>query len=203
MNIAILGAGNIGSTLGKKWQQAGHRVVFGVRDPHSPKVAAARKSIGEAAEFLPIPDAIVAGEVILLSVPYSAVAHIVAENAAGLCEKVIIDATNNFGAMVINNIHTIRTAVPEAQIYRAFNASGWENFADPFYGGIPVDLFYCGPDGDSRGLLEGLIGAVGLRPVYLGGLEMAPVVDALGTLWVTLSFKQGFGRGIALKLLQR
>ena len=32
MKIAVLGAGNIGGTLGKKWLAAGHEVVFGVRD---------------------------------------------------------------------------------------------------------------------------------------------------------------------------
>ena len=203
MNIAILGAGNIGGALGKKWQQAGHHVVFGVRDPHSPKATATRQSIGDAAEFLSIPEAVDAGEIVLISVPYAAVAALVAENAAGLHGKVIIDATDNFGAMVVNNIHTIASAVPGAEIYRAFNASGWENFANPNYSGTTVDLFFCGPDGENRAVMESLIKDVGLRPVYLGGLEMTPVVDALGTLWITLVRNQGYGRGIALKLLQR
>ena len=106
-------------------------------------------------------------------------------------------------AMVVNNIHTIASAVPGAEIYRAFNASGWENFAKPNYSGTAVDLFFCGPDGENRAVMEGLIKDVGLRPVYLGGLEMTPVVDALGILWITLVRNQGYGRSIALKLLQR
>jgi len=28
-------------------------------------------------------------------------------------------------------------------------------------------------------------------------------VDALGTLWVTLALRRGYGRGITLKLIQR
>jgi hypothetical protein len=32
MKIAIIGGGNIGGTLGKKWAKAGHQVVFGVRN---------------------------------------------------------------------------------------------------------------------------------------------------------------------------
>jgi len=39
--------------------------------------------------------------------------------------------------------------------------------------------------------------------VYVGGQEMLPVVDALGTLWVTLAFRRGWGRGVALKLIER
>jgi predicted dinucleotide-binding enzyme len=33
INIAILGAGHIGGTLGRKWAAAGHDIFFGVRDP--------------------------------------------------------------------------------------------------------------------------------------------------------------------------
>ena len=41
MKIAILGAGNIGATLGGKWLAAGHEVRFGVRDVNSPKTSTA------------------------------------------------------------------------------------------------------------------------------------------------------------------
>ncbi len=32
MDIAVIGAGNVGGTLGTRWSQKGHRVIFGVRD---------------------------------------------------------------------------------------------------------------------------------------------------------------------------
>ena len=32
-SIGILGAGNVGQTLGMKWSLAGHKISFGVRDP--------------------------------------------------------------------------------------------------------------------------------------------------------------------------
>ena len=33
MNIAIIGAGNIGGALGMKWAKAGHNVRYGLRKP--------------------------------------------------------------------------------------------------------------------------------------------------------------------------
>jgi hypothetical protein len=42
---------------------------------------------------------------------------------------------------------------------------------------------------------------VGLRPVSLGEDQEA-LVDALFQVWVTLAFKQGRGRRMALKLLE-
>jgi ketopantoate reductase len=36
MNIGIIGAGNVGGTLGTRWARNGHNVAFGVRDPVNP-----------------------------------------------------------------------------------------------------------------------------------------------------------------------
>lgn len=33
MQIAVIGTGKIGGTLGQKWQQAGHEVVYASRNP--------------------------------------------------------------------------------------------------------------------------------------------------------------------------
>ena len=37
IHIVVLGAGNIGGTLGRKWVAAGHQVIFGVTNPHGEK----------------------------------------------------------------------------------------------------------------------------------------------------------------------
>ena len=34
MKIGVIGAGNIGGTIGAKWAARDHEVFFGVRDPH-------------------------------------------------------------------------------------------------------------------------------------------------------------------------
>jgi len=41
MKIAALGAGHIGSTVGRLWQAAGHDVTFAARDPAGPWALAA------------------------------------------------------------------------------------------------------------------------------------------------------------------
>ena len=35
MRIAVIGTGNVGGALGKRWAQGGHTVVFAARDPAS------------------------------------------------------------------------------------------------------------------------------------------------------------------------
>ena len=44
--IAVLGAGKVGGTLGKKWLAAGHEVTFGVRDPGSSRLQSLQSESG-------------------------------------------------------------------------------------------------------------------------------------------------------------
>ena len=201
MKIAVLGAGNIGGTIGKKWAAAGHDVVFGVRDVNSPKVRALLAEISTGAVAASVAEAAVSADVMLLSIPHGAMAETVRANAAAMDGKIIIDGTNKFGAPVVNNIAVISAAAPNARIYRAFNSLGWEIFARPQFGETNADHFYCGPDGEARLLVEELISHVGVHPVYVGDLETAPIVDALGALWVTLALQRRMGRRLAFKVL--
>ena len=201
MKITVLGSGNIGGTLGRKWAKAGHEVVFGVRDVNSSKVQTLLGRVEGKASADTVAHAIAYGDVVLFATPWSAVEAIVKANAEGLDGKIVIDASNNFGGPVVNNVKTISAGAPAAQMFRAFNSLGWENFEDPRFGGTQADLFYCGPDDEARPVVEALIEEVGLRPVWVGDLDLVQLVDAVGSLWVTLAFRGGMGRRLAFKLL--
>jgi predicted dinucleotide-binding enzyme len=202
LNIAVLGAGNIGGTLGRKWAQAGHKVTFGVTDPSGPKSQALRADLGDGVAIGSVEDALSAGDIVLVALPGAAVEQTVAENDALLDGKVIIDAANNMGSGgPPNNLSTCEKYAPNARVYRAFNTLGWENFANPIVGGVQADLFYCGPDGDDRTSVEQLISDVGLRPIWVGGLEEIERVDAILGLWFTLAARRGYGRRLAFKVL--
>lgn len=201
MRIAIIGAGNIGGTLGAKWAAAGHSVVFGVRDPESPKARASLGAAGAGAAATSIAEALTSAEVVLLSLPGAAVAAFAGEHGAALGRKLVIDATNQFGQPVMNGIATIQAAAPGAQLVRAFNSLGWENFAEPTIDGVQVDLLYCAPAGEAQAVAERLIADVGLRPVRVGDLAQAPLVDSIGALWGALVFGQGHSRQLAFKVL--
>ena len=38
MKIGIIGAGDVGGTLGMRWRQKGHEIMFGIRNRQSQKV---------------------------------------------------------------------------------------------------------------------------------------------------------------------
>ncbi len=197
MKIAIIGAGNIGSTLGKKWAQAGHEIRFGVRNPADPKHAALQST----GKVTAVGESLDGAEVILLAIPGAGIVDFAAQFGANLAGKIVIDATNNPRSPVMNNLETLQAAAPDSALVRAFNTLGWENFAQPQLGGVQIDLFYAGAASACQAA-EQLIGEVGLRPVYLGGLEAAAVTDGLTRAWFALAFGQGKGRRIAFKLLE-
>lgn len=203
MIISIIGAGKIGVTLGKKWSEASHKIVFGVRDPQSLKTSTAMIKMAAKAQACDVAGAITGSDVVLFSVPWSAVPAIVSENKDLLDNKIVIDATNNFSRPEINNLRAIREAAPNASVYRAFNSLGWELFDNPVISGMQLDHFYTGPDGEYRFIVEQLIMEVGLRPIWVGDHEKIEIVDQLGALWVELAIRQGRGRSLALKLLER
>jgi predicted dinucleotide-binding enzyme len=190
MRIAVIGTGHIGGTIGEKWRAAGHDVRYGAR-------SAPAEGPGGAL-VLPFADALADAEVVLLAVPGSAVAGVLASRGPALAGKVVIDATNNIGAPEVNSRSAVTAAAPGASYARAFNTLGWENFADPLPG---ANLFFAAADG-ARAITEELITAVGLEPAYLGDADASGTVDGLLPLWFALVRQHGGNRKIALRIVE-
>ena len=207
MKISIIGAGNIGSTLAKKWAQADNQVSFGVRNPSDPKF----DDLRPLGQVCPVAEAVASAEVLLLSLPGTAVAEFAAQFGAALDDKLVIDATNNTSALWVrsadmypvglNNLAVLGEKAPGAHLVRAFSTLGWENFAEPSLGGQPIDLFYCGEPG-SQAAADQLISEIGLRPICLGGLDTVDLVDNLTRLWLRLVFTHKRSRRLAFKLVE-
>ncbi len=198
MQIAVLGAGKIGGSIGEKWAKAGHTVRYGARDPKKAEVQDVVRSSGANASATSIADALNGAEVVLLAVPGGVVADTIRENKAALDGKIIIDATNNMKAQHFHAMDVLRAEAPKASIYRAFNSYGWENFKNPGYNGEKADLFFCGTDGAVRSKVEQLIRDVGLEPAYLGGADQGDTVDLVLKLWFALSGSQGRHMGFKI-----
>ncbi len=200
--VAVLGAGNIGGTLGKKWSLAGHQVSFGVSDPAGVHAQALRTELGDRITIGTL-DEVLQGnpDVVLVALPGVIIEDVAQKYAEQLNGRIIIDATNRMGEDSMHNLAHFQRYAPQAQLYRAFSMIGWENFAEPVFDGVQADLFYCGADGASRAKVEQLISDVGLRPICLGGNDQAGLLDSMTTLWFSLAFKQKKGRHIAFKVL--
>ena len=200
MKIGVIGAGNIGGTIGSKWASKEHEVYFGVRDPHKASLLEkisempATIRVGHSAESIAFAD------VVVFAVPGASVTPIVAENLDNLRGKTIIDASNNMRGESRHALGYLRDQLPTAKLYRAFSTLGWENLANPDFDGTKADLFYCG-DEDAKDTVHQLIADVGLEPIYLGGTDRVDLVEGMTDMWFNLALKRQLGRRIAFKLL--
>ena len=77
MKIGIVGAGNIGGSLGKLWAAKGHKIVFGVRDVNSAKTQKALAEMGDV-RAVSIAEAVASGDVVVMAVPWGAAQETVA-----------------------------------------------------------------------------------------------------------------------------
>ncbi len=181
MWIAVLGAGAVGGTVARRWADAGHEVAVGVRDRTSPSAERVAESLGSS-RVMSLADATRSADVVLVAIPGGAAAGVVGAIVSELDGKLVIDASNNVGAPVRNSIAAISAAAPASRPFRAFNSLPAPTLADPNFGGRAADLYYCGPEGPDKSTVDSLIRDAGLNPIHVGGLEWAPVVDALGGL---------------------
>src|SRR3974390_1110476 len=172
MNIAIIGTGFIGTTLGRALVEAGNHVTFGSRHSADDHVAIPETPI------VTIGDALSHSDAIILALPGATVADIGKSYGGALAGKLVIDATNRMGEPVANSRDSLPATVRYA---RAFNTLGGENFADPVFSEGRADMFFSAPE-DDRLQVEEIIEAVGLRPVYVGEDQEA-IIDALFQLW--------------------
>ena len=92
MKIGIIGAGQVGSTLGLGWSHKGHEVTFGVNDPA--KYASLEKE-GNI-KVKKIIEVVKTHELIVLTVPGQVVGKVVSE-MGNLKETNINDATKMLG----------------------------------------------------------------------------------------------------------
>lgn len=204
MKIGILGAGNIGGNLGRRWGAAGHDVRFGVRD--ASKVSELVGAIGDKASAGDVAGAVAFGDVVVLAVPGGAVDDAVAA-AGDLKGKILIDATNvlkwDDGPMPAK-LPSSAEALQEktgARVIKAFNTLGAEHILEPVVGGLKADTFICGDDADARKTVKGLATEIGFNVVDMGPLRYAGVLEHIAVGWIYLAMKGGLGRGIAFKVV--
>ena len=125
MKIGSIGAGNVGGTLAKRWQEAVHDVRTGGRD-----------SVAEVVAH---------GEVVLLAVPADAV-DAALEAAGSLDGKVLIDATNDLAGEWPSLAAHVAELAAGAKVVKAFNASFAPVFGSAAQLERPANLVFCGDD---------------------------------------------------------
>ncbi len=207
MKIAIIGAGNVGTTLGRAWARRGHAVTFGVRDPADPKLrplAGGQPAVKVARNAEAARDA----DIVAFCTPWPATQEAVAA-CGDLRGKAVIDCTNplkpDLSGLTVGTDSSGAEQVAQwakgAQVFKAMNQIGFNRMAAPqFKQGTPV-MFVCG-DGDKKQAVIGLVKELGFDTVDAGGLRVARLLEPYALLWIHLALRQGLGRDFGFAVLR-
>jgi 8-hydroxy-5-deazaflavin:NADPH oxidoreductase len=181
VQIAILGAGHVGSTLGRLWHAAGHDVTFAARDPGRPRALAAE--LGARAHAASVADAVAGAEAVLVAVPGPVVTDVL--QAAGSVDgRVMIDAANSFGPQQVT-LRSLADAFPQARWARAFNSLSASVMADDNHHDPPWVMFLSG-DEKAKPVVAQLIRDAGFDPFDLGGIDDSRRQDPDSALWINV-----------------
>jgi NADPH-dependent F420 reductase len=174
-HVSIIGTGNMGSAISALVTKGGHTVeTFNSADADKP----------------------ITGDIVVLAVPYPAVADVLAKRAEQLHGKVVVDITNPLNFETFDSLTVaadgsaaaeIATAVPTARVLKAFNTNFAATLATGQAGENPTTVLVAGDDADAKALLSEIVTAGGLRAIDAGALKRARELEALGFLQITLA----------------
>jgi predicted dinucleotide-binding enzyme len=205
MNVAIIGAGNVGTALTGSAIRTGHSVTVSSAGGESARALAEATGARAAASDR---EAVEGAELVVLAVPYTAVADVLAEIGPALDGKVVVDATNplkaDYSGLATNGMsgaETIQAQVPGARVVKAFNTAFASRQTDPTVSGLRADGYVAGDDEDAKATVLGLVEAIGFNPVDTGGLAMARYLEGMAWLNISLQMKNGWSWQAGWKLV--
>jgi hypothetical protein len=142
-----------------------------------------------------------AGDVVVLAVPYPAVADVLAAHREHLAGKIVVDITNPLNFETFDSLTVpadssaaaeIAAQLPQSRVLKAFNTTFGATLAQGTVGegGPTTTVLIAGDDAEAKATLAGVIEAGGLRAIDAGSLRRARELEALGFLQITLAAGQ-------------
>jgi len=174
-HLTILGTGNMGQAIAAVAGRGGHSVQL----------------LGEADSTTAV-----TGDIVVLAVPYDAVATVIAQRGVSLAGKIVVDITNpvNFETFDSLTVPTdssataeIAAALPGSKVVKAFNTAFAATLTSGQVGDLTTTVLIAGDDADAKSTLAGVVTSGGLKAIDAGGLHRARELEALGFLQISLA----------------
>lgn len=187
MTIGLIGGtGEQGRGLAKRWRAAGLEVVIGSRDAQRAQEVAAEIGVRGAANR----DCAVAGDVVVVAVPWDSHANVLAELADALAGKIVVDCVNPLGfdsqgayALPVPEGSALQQAaslLPDSTIIGAFHHVSAVLLLDESIDSLDTDVLVVGDDRAATDLVQDLAACLpGVRGIYAGRLRNGHQVEAL------------------------
>jgi predicted dinucleotide-binding enzyme len=180
MKIGIIGAGNIGSALTRRFTAAGH-LVF-VANSRGPQTLA-KLAAETGAKPVDVKEAAHAGDVVVVTIPEKNIPSLPVDLFKDVpASVVVIDTGNYYPRQRDGRIDAIENGMPESQwvaqklgrpVIKAFNniyAAHLQNFGLPTGTTGRLAIPVAGDDPKAKAIVFRLVDEIGFDPVDTGGL---------------------------------
>lgn len=189
-SFTIVGTGSMANAIGGVLTEGGSAVEY-----------IAKEQVGSAP---------LAGDVIVLAVPYPAVDSILEAYGAAFDGKVVVDITNplnfeTFDSLVVpagsSATAEIQAKLPNAQVVKAFNTTFAATLAAKTIGALPTTVLLAGDSSEAKSALATAVEAGGLVAIDAGSLARAHELEAIGFAQLVLAVgeKVSWTGGFALQ----
>lgn len=203
--VTVIGVGNIGSTVAAIAAKGGAVVQLLGRDQE--KVAAAAQQAGATAGQ--VGDTLT-GDIVVLAVPYPALAVLAEQYEGQFDGKILVDVTNPIDFATFDSLTVpadssaaaeLQALVPAAKVVKAFNTNFAATLATAKVGENDTTVLIAGDDDEAKQALVEVITAGGVNAVSAGSLKRARELEALGFLQLTLAAQEivGWTGGFAVQ----
>jgi predicted dinucleotide-binding enzyme len=191
--VTVIGAGNMGAAIAAIAARGGADVQIVGRNAHAEQVAA---QVGGTfvTESGPI-----TGDIVVLAVPYPALADIARTYAEQLTGKVVVDISNpvdfaTFDGLVVpadsSASAELAALLPASRVVKAFNTNFAATLASGELGDIRTRVVIAGDDDDAKAQLRAVVEAGGLSVADAGALKRARELEAMGFLQMVLAVRE-------------
>lgn len=208
MQIAIIGAGNVGNALAAGWIRAGHNVTFGIRNPNAPPAGGP-----PGARYASPAMAAQGAEAVVLAVPWPAVPDALA-SAGDLTGKVLIDCTNplRMGASGLeleighatSGGERVAALAPGASVFKTLNQTGFANMEHAAaFAPLPAAMYVAGDDAARKPVVLALVSELGFEAIDAGPLTVARLLEPMAMVWIHMVVNRGAPMTQAFALTHR
>jgi 8-hydroxy-5-deazaflavin:NADPH oxidoreductase len=190
LTTAIIGVGNIGSTVARHLVAGREAVVLAAKDEAHAQALA--NELGPLARAASVDEAIGGADTVVLALWLDQIKQLVAEHAAALENKIVVDPSNPLGfdesGQMVRTLPDDQSAgsivaslLPaNSQYVKAFGTVSAESLAEAANRDPRVALFYATEDDVAATTIERLIRAAGFDPVKAGGAAAALRIEMPG-----------------------
>ncbi len=198
--ISILGGtGHEGAGLGLRWAKAGHNIIIGSRTIEKAQTAAAELNARLGSDTVRGMDnlaAAQAGEIIVLTVPYSAHAATIEAVREAVQGKIFVDVTVPLVPPKVSRVQLPAAGSasqeaqnllgPQVKVVTAFQNVSAEHLKNPDQP-IDCDVLVCGDDKEAKAVVIQLAADAGMKAWDAGPLANAVVPEALTSVLIGLN----------------